>query len=392
MNNTIIILHFGELTLKKKNYNFFFSFLINNVKEKIKKYNKKVKLIKEYQRLYIEILDVFIIDNLIQDLKHVFGLNSLSIAKKCKTNLEDIKKTSILFLNDLKDIKTFKIETKRINKNFKFTSLEISNLIGKYILQNKQLNLKVDVNNPNVTLKIEIRTDVIIIYYKSIKCYGGLPFGTAGIGLSMISGGIDSPVSSFLAMKKGLKLDFIHFATPPHTNEKSLQKIFSILNELKKFSFKSEIKLYVVNFTLLQNEIMHIQNESYRIVIMRRMFFRITNLIAKKYKLQTIITGESLGQVASQTIESLTVSDNVSEILILRPLISYDKNQIIEIAKQIHTYEISILPFEDCCSLFVPKNPITKPKIVIAISQEQQIMYKEIIKEIINNHTKVYNI
>ena len=245
---------------------------------------------------------------------------------------------------------------------------------------------------PDVIINIEIRNDFTLVYCDKIHTYGGLPLGTSNKTLSLISGGIDSPVSSFLAMKRGMKVEYIHFATPPHTSLESIEKVKDILKVLKKYDSNRKQVLHVVNFTILQNELMHITNESYRITLMRRMFIRIANIVANQISAKALTTGEALGQVASQTIESIAVINSVSDVPILRPLITYDKEEIIIIAKKIDTYNLSILPITDCCSLFVPKKPTTKPKLFVAKIQESQILFEEIIQEIIKNNIEKYNV
>ncbi len=389
MEDTVLIVHFGELTLKGKNYHYFSSLLLKNIKQKLKIYKSFIEYIKEHQRLYLKILNLDFLNKILADLKTVFGIYSISIAKKCDNDINKIENISRNIFENIFN-KTFKIEAKRLNKNFPLTSLEIKKCIGSSILKIYKNKVSVDVIKPDIILMIEVRNNFTLVYHSTIKAFGGLPYGSSNTGLSMISGGIDSPVASFLMMKKGIKLKFIYFATPPHTDEKSLKKVLELIANLKHYSNNLEQKLYVVNFSLMQNEIMHISNSSYRITIMRRMFYRIANVLANKLNCSAIITGESLGQVASQTIESISVINEVSNLPVLRPLISYDKSEIIDIAKDINTYDISILPFEDCCSLFVPKNPTTKPKSSIAINQENDFLFKEIIDVIVNNHIQEF--
>ncbi len=383
----IIIIRLGELTLKGKNYDMFFRCLISNIKKKLSFYNKDLKYILEYQRIYIVIKNHLIANKVFNDLKKIFGISSISLGYLIPNEFDKIK-NFILDLLDQKLKKSFKIECRRTNKKFKFSSLELKQKLANEILKKFQNQTKVDVINPDLVINIEVRNNFSIIFFKKENTLGGMPIFENNIGISMISGGIDSPVSSFLAMKKGLKLLYLHFTTPPHTNIESIKKVEKIISKLKEYDSNNKQKLYIINFTLLQNELTHINNNAYRIIIMRRMFIRIANILAKKNNCNTIITGESLGQVASQTIESIAVINHVSLLPILRPLITYDKNEIIKISKNINIYDISILPDKDCCTLFVPKNPITKPKLEITELQEKEIFYEEIINTIIKNHIK----
>jgi len=230
----------------------------------------------------------------------------------------------------------------------------------------------VDVHHPDLKIEIVIKKDHVDIFTSRIVALKGLPVGVSGTGLSLLSGGIDSPVASFLTMKRGMRVDYVHFMTPPHTSPEALKKVFSLAEQTAKYNYQ-QFNLYVVDFGLLLQELAHMPEQAYKITIMRRMFMRIANVICDHEGQQALITGESLGQVASQTIESMNVINAVSELAILRPVLTDDKEEIIEVSKKIGTYDISILPFDDVCSMFVPKNPVTKPKLYRAIQQEEAI-------------------
>lgn len=389
MNFDIILIRYGELTTKGKNRNEFIKILIKNIKIKLIDYKNKYKIKREFDHLFIELLDKTIDIKIINIIKNIFGLSSLSLAKKVNCCLSEITNFTIKILKYYNP-STFKLEIKRNNKNYPFTSIEIKQKIASKILQ--KIKIKVDIHKPDLQINIEIRKIFTYIFINKIKTIGGLPIGTSGNGLVMLSGGIDSPVAAFLTMKRGMNIEYLHFSTPPHTTEESLKKVKTLIQKLNNYDGKNQQILYVINFSILQNELMHIPNINYRIIIMRRMFYRIANLLAKKIKFQTIITGESLGQVASQTIESINTINNVSVLPILRPILCFDKNEIINIAKKIDTYQTSILPFEDCCSLFVPKNPIIKPIIKKAEFQEKNLMWKEIINILFNKKIKIYYI
>ena len=271
------------------------------------------------------------------------------------------------------DVSSFKVITKRQDKSYPLNSMQVSEQLGAHIL--KAFNrAKVNIKNPLTKIVIEIRKKDAIIYHEKIKGTGGFPLGINGRCLMLISGGIDSPVASYLLLKKGLHVDFVTFISPPHTHKNVLKKVKKLIDILSANKKIYKPKLFVVNFTKLQHEISHIANKSYQITIMRRYFYRIAASLAKQYHYDVLGTGESLGQVASQTLESMTtIQDAIKDILVLRPLISFDKSEIIDLARKIGTYETSILPYEDTCSLFVPNNPVTKPKRTIAKDLEKQL-------------------
>ncbi|WP_338969591.1 tRNA uracil 4-sulfurtransferase ThiI [Spiroplasma endosymbiont of Labia minor] len=383
----VILVRYGELTLKGANRNDFISKLLQNLKFKIKPYKDDVKFIRDRNSLTLEVTDEKL-DKLIFDLQHTFGIYSVSIVKRCEKNLEDIKKAVLEITRELPNSGTFKLEVMRKDKSFEITSSDLKLMLAPIVLKNS--NLKVDVHKPNYTLEIIVKSDAVYIFSSKINAIKGLPVGVSGKAISLLSGGIDSPVSSYLTLKRGMQVDFLHFMTPPHTSELALKKIFDLAEKLSPYNL-SNFHLYVCNFSMLLQELMHIPEEAYRITIMRRMFVRITDELAKIIKAKVIVTGESLGQVASQTIESINVINEVSELPIIRPLITYDKEEIIAIAKKIKTYNISILPFDDVCSMYAPKKPVTKPKSFVAKKQEDSILWKEMIEWAIKNSIQKYS-
>lgn len=387
MNFDVILVRYGELTTKGKNRNDFTRVLVNNIKNKLQGYEKQYRLKKEFDRLFIELLDPTVSEAVINIVKNVFGSSSLSLAKRVDRDLTTIANCAITLVQYYQP-DTFKLEVRRSDKTFPLTSTEIKQQLAPKILQ--QTDVKVDVHHPTLQIDVEIRREFTYVFINKIKTIGGLPVGVSGRGLVMLSGGIDSPVAAFLTMKRGMNVEYLHFAIPPHTSEEALEKVKTLVQKLHYYTGQNQQKLHVVNFSMLQHELMHIPDASYRITIMRRMFYRIANILATKWNCQAIITGESLGQVASQTIESINVINNVSTLPVLRPVLCFDKNEIIAIAKEIDTYQTSILPFEDCCSLFVPKNPVTKPRIKQTEFQEQNLMWQEIIDVIINKNIKTY--
>ncbi|EXU60300.1 tRNA uracil 4-sulfurtransferase ThiI [Mycoplasma mycoides] len=382
-----ILIRYGELTLKGNNRFQFIDKLISNIKFKLKQFDKEdIKFIKDHNSLTLEIKDE-LETQIIEQLKTVFGIYSISIINYVNKDLEQIKKAALQIAKNSK-AKTFKLEVSRKNKSFNYTSIELKHILATEILKNTD-HLSVDVHNPELVIEIVVKKDHVDVFDNRIDGLKGLPVGISDKGLCLLSGGIDSPVSAFLTLKRGMQVDFIHFMTPPHTSYQALDKVFNLAKKLAKYNL-SNFKLHICDFNLLLQELQHLIDPSYKITIMRRMFLRIANIIAKNNNNKAIITGESLGQVASQTIQSINVINNVSDLPILRPVITYDKEEIIKIAKFIDTYETSILPFDDVCSMFVPKDPIIKPKLDIANKLEENIYWKELLEETIKNNIKTF--
>ena len=373
----LIMIKYGELTTKKGNRDNFISCLLNNIHNKLKSYD--VKITKDRSRMYIESKDI---DEISEVLTNIFGVHGIVIAYKINTNnIEDIKKASLEVLN-FKNFKTFKVVTNRALKDYPMDSMKISRVVGGYILANTK-NKKVDVHNPEETLRIDLRSEGCFIYTNEIPGIGGYPVGIQGKGLLMLSGGIDSPVSGYLAMKRGINIDCIYFESPPHTSIEAKNKVISLANILCKYT--NEIKIHVEPITKIQEAIYKNNASNYMITIMRRMMYRIAQEVANKNNLKVLINGESIGQVASQTLESMSVINEVTNMPVIRPVACLDKLEIIDIAKKIGTYETSILPYEDCCTIFLPKHPIIKPVLDKCISIEKGFNFEELIKEAIDN-------
>lgn len=372
-SNKILYIKYSELTLKQNNRNDFIKVLHNNTKLALK--NFKCKIEAKYDFMCIsEFASDEQMQVIINKIKVIPGFQNLTIAYSFKKDLEIVKR----FILDNKDFfnsyQTFKIETKRQDKNFELNSMEISKLFGGFFLSNFN-NLKVDVKNPELTINIEIKNKNIFLYWNKIECSKGLPVNTSKRLLVLLSGGIDSPVAARMMLERGSDLVFLTFITPPHTCSNSLEKVKKLSHIITNdFSVSKNTKLLICNYTNCMHEISHISDESYKINLMRRSFFRIANILAKKYGCDGIVTGESLGQVASQTIESMqTISEVIKDnTLILRPLVGLDKNSIIEYAKKFNTYDISIEQFPDSCALFAPKHPVTKPKLTNSLKYEQE--------------------
>ncbi len=376
------MIKYGELSTKKDNIKVFIDKLNSNVSKKLADYDVSIR--KNKVRMFIDIKDYNEVD-IISKLKEVFGIHSIVVCYKCNKSIEDI---NILAkeLIDKENITTFKVETNRADKSFKYNSLEVSKMVGAYLLKNLN-DLKVDVHNPEITLHVEIRDDNTYLYTKEIKGLGGYPVGIQGKGLLMLSGGIDSPVAGFLASKRGIDIDCIYFDSPPHTSLEAKNKVITLAKKLCNYG--NNINLYVIPFTEIQLAIYKNIEPTYMITILRRMMYRISERVAKMTKSRIIINGESIGQVASQTLNSMYVINNVTSYPVIRPVACLDKLEIIEIAKNIDTYETSILPYEDCCTIFVPKHPVINPNLDKCIYFETLIDYEKLIDEAIENMTKI---
>ncbi len=374
----VILIKYGELTTKKGNRNFFIKTLTKNIENKLKNFNVEIE--KDLSRMYIhynELDEKTIIDKIHQ----IFGIHSYHIAYVTNSDMDSIKDELIKTIK-LENFKTFKVETKRSDKSFPKTSMELSRIFGGIVLKNKD-NIKVDVNNPEVIIHVEIREKNTYIYYNAFNGLGGYPSGIQGKGLLMLSGGIDSPVAGFLAMKRGIKIEAVYFEAIPHTSLEAREKVITLVNKLKVYT--NDIKLHIVPFTKIQEEIYKNVSPNYVITIMRRMMYRIMENLCKKEKAKVIINGESIGQVASQTLNSMYVINNVTSIPVIRPVACLDKLEIIDIAKKINTYETSILPYEDCCTVFVPKHPIINPTLEGTLKEEEKFDYEKILNETIDN-------
>ena len=370
--NRVILIKYGELSTKKGNRNFFIKTLYDNIKNKLKSYD--VKISKDRARMYIEFLDSDL-DDIKKIIDKVFGIHMYHIAHIVDTNIDVIKDGVLEIVREQK-FNTFKIETKRSDKNFEINSQEMNRVLGGVILKNVN-NIKVDVHNPDILVTVEIREKNTYIYLNSYKGSGGYPVGTQPKGMLMLSGGIDSPVAGYLAMKRGVKFDAIYFEAIPHTSLEARNKVDSLCKKLATYT--DQINLHIVNFTPIQEEIYKNCREDYCITIMRRMMYRIMERISKKYKGYAIINGESIGQVASQTLTSMNVINSVTNMPVIRPVACLDKLEIMDIARKIDTYEISILPFEDCCTVFVPKHPVINPRIDVAMFEEEKFDYNAMI-------------
>ena len=370
----VILIKYGELTTKKDNRNFFINSLKKNIFSKLS--NFEFDIIDDYYRMFI-IPKNDDIDDIVVKLQDIFGIHAISVAYSSEDVSEDnIKKMSLDIMNEVSG-KTFKVVTNRSNKAYPIKSMEMNNIIGGHILKNT--SFKVDVHNPDVYLYIEIRRDAVYIYNEDIPGLGGYPVGTLGRGLLMLSGGIDSPVAGYQMIKRGVQMYYLYFESRPHTSLEARNKVIRLARKLERYN--SGGKLMVVNFTKIQETIYKNLDPDYLITIMRRMMYRIVERIAKRNKCLAIVNGESVGQVASQTLSSILAVNDVTNYPILRPLCSFDKLDIIEISKKIDTYEISIEPYEDCCTVFVPRHPVINPNVKHIYEEESKYNFDELLDE-----------
>lgn len=383
----MILVRYGEMTLKKKNYKQFLHKINDNIKNKCKDL-KNLRFSNTSYRFYIY-LNGEDHSKVIEILNTVVGLYSYSLCKRVESNIEEIAKDAVAIIKEERPNKSFsfKVETHRGDKTFPLTSIEISQKVSSIIIPQIE-GISVDVHNPELTLSIDLRSEGTYIYTKIIKGLGGYPSGMAGNGLLMISGGIDSPVAGFMALRKGVKLSAIHYESPPHTSPMALQKVIDLLERLSVYSLDGKINLYVVPFTDIQSKIYQNADNTYGITLMRRAMYKIASLFALDQNFSCLINGESIGQVASQTLESMMVVNEVTNLPIIRPLATYDKEEIIEVSRKIKTYDISIRPFEDCCTVFVPEHPVIKPKLDIVKKEEEKCELDSLIDEVFYNIKK----
>ena len=374
MTNNIrncILIHYDEIAVKLGNRVWFEKQLAKNVKNQIK--GLPFSNIKRFSaRIYINDIDITKADQYMSKLSSVMGISSIHLMRDIISEELDIKKNSLELLELEKgNFETFKIFTKRQNKKFPKTSQELNAIVGEVICD--RLNKKVNLKNSDIELRIELVEDRAFIGHQYKKGFGGLPVGCGEHALSLISSGIDSPAASFKMLKRGVQLSYIHFHSAPATGKESIDNVKKIIDKLSEF--QSSKKLFLVPFLDVQKEIMNKAPNKYWVILFRRAMIKLSCLIAKKINAKALITGENVGQVASQTLSNINVISESANIPILRPLIGYNKKEIVNLATQIETYEISILPYEDCCGFFVPKHPETKAKIDIIKECEKDIKF-----------------
>ena len=378
-----IMVRFGELSTKGKNKKDFIRVLANNIKNALRDFSN-VSIETRFDHIYV-VLNGNDPEPIIEVLQDVSGIHSLSLVYKTDPDIENLKKVSLELIQK-EEGQTFKVKAKRADKSYPIISEDIIRHVAGVILANT--NLKVDVHNPDILLSIEIRQEGAYVFCKTYPAAGGYPLGVGGKIMHMLSGGIDSPVAAYLLMRRGIKIECIHFASPPYTNGGVIEKLKDLLSKLNKYQL--EIRLNIIPFTKIQEEIYRNADESYAITIMRRMMFRLADHLAHRRRCPAISSGESVGQVASQTLESMYTINEVTSLPVLRPVVAMDKVDIIKLARKIDTYDISIRPFEDCCTIFAPKSPKTKPSLEKAKEFEEKFDYESLINEALDNVEVIY--
>ena len=377
-----ILVRYGELSTKGKNRKQFISHLRNNIRFSFVDL-PNIKIQAERDRMFLTSTEDSEIDALITRLPKIFGIQSFSPVASCTKDLDDIQATALKIMDSLESQdKTFRVTVKRSDKFFPLDTYELQSVVASNVLR-QYPTLKVQMKKPEIDLRIEVLNDAVYMMAQVIPGAGGMPLGSNGRSLLMLSGGIDSPVAGYMLLKRGVRLDAIHFHSPPFTSERSKEKVMDLANQLSHFG--ATVRLHVIPFTDIQQSIQAQIPENVSMTTTRRLMMKISDLVREEIGALGIVTGESLGQVASQTLESLTAINAVTSTPIFRPLISMDKLDIIDIAREIGTYDTSILPYEDCCTIFTPSCPKTKPKLEKVEYYESFKDFDELIKEAVQN-------
>jgi thiamine biosynthesis protein ThiI len=380
----VVIARYGEIGIKGRNRYIFEDKLVKNIKNSLREIGK-LNVYKQYGRIYIDVED-YDYESIIEEARKVFGIVALTPAIKMENDYDKLKEAALDLVKEkieFEDVKTFKVESKRTDKSFRLNSMEMSRDIGGYILSNLGDKIKVDVHNPDVKVEAEMREECAVVYVDKIQGYGGLPLGTNGKAMVLLSGGIDSPVAAWLVAKRGVEVEVIHYHSYPFTSERSREKVEDLARILSKYCGK--IRMHSVNLLPIQKEINKNCKEEEMTIISRRFMMKIAQRVALSRNCNALVTGESIGQVASQTIQGLTVTNSAVDIPVFRPLIAMDKSEIVELAKKVGTYETSIIPEEDCCTVFLPKSPLTKPKLEKIMLSEERLDVEKLINEAIEN-------
>ena len=382
----IILCKLGEVVLKGLNRHSFETKLMSNIRRRTQKFGK-FKIYSRQSTIYVEpVGEDCDLAGAYAACKQVFGLIAITKAVPCEKSKEAILETAKAYLGgELQKAKSFKVETKRADKSFPMGSIESSQWVGG-MLHDAFPHLKVDVHTPELTVYVEVREDAAYVHAPAEPAAGGLPLGMGGSALSLLSGGIDSPVSSYMMAKRGVVLEMLHFAAPPYTSDLARQKVLQLAQELTAWC--GRMSVHIVPLTEIQEQIRKQCPEEYFTLITRRFMMRIADRLAKEFDCRALVTGENLGQVASQTMEALRVSEDVTDLPVLRPLIGMDKEEIVTVARRIGTLETSILPYEDCCTVFTPKHPKTKPVLAQVEAEEQKLDVEGLIARAIANTEK----
>ena len=375
----VLLCKYGEIVLKGANRSYFEDMLCKELRKRAKKCGN-FDISRAQSTVYVEPLDEFCdMDAMLAEAQKVFGIVAIARAYVCEKSLEDISRVAReCIAPEIRKYRTFKVEAKRSDKRFPLDSMDLSREIGGVLLSANP-RVKVDVREPEIIVKVEIRERAAYIYAGHHKGAGGMPVGTNGKGLLLLSGGIDSPVAGYMMAKRGVKLEAVHFESFPYTSERALQKVLDLAKIVSDYS--GEIYVHIISLTHIQEELVKHCNEEYFTLLLRRYMVALANMVAKKYDCGALITGESVGQVASQTMQAIGVTDAVAEIPVFRPCIGMDKEEIVQISRKIGTFATSILPYEDCCTVFTPKHPKTKPELQKVVAEENKLPFNELVEE-----------
>ena len=377
--NEVLLCKYGEIVLKGANRAYFEDMLCKELRKRAKKCGN-FEILRAQSTVYVEPQDDFCdMDAMLLEAQKVFGIVAIARAYVCEKSIESISEAAREFIApEIRKYKTFKVEAKRSDKRFPLDSMELSREIGGVLLETNP-RVKVDVKNPDVIVKVEVRERAAYIYAGHHKGAGGMPVGTNGKGLLLLSGGIDSPVAGYMMAKRGVRLEAVHFESFPYTSERALQKVLDLAKIVSDYS--GEIYVHIISLTHIQEELVKHCNEEYFTLLLRRYMVALSNKVAKRYDCGALITGESVGQVASQTMQAIGVTDAVAEIPVFRPCIGMDKEEIVQISRKIGAFETSILPYEDCCTVFTPKHPKTKPELDKVVAEENKLPFDELVEE-----------
>ena len=378
----ILLCKYGEIVLKGANKRYFEDQLCRELRQRAKKYGS-FEITRGQSLIYIKPLDDFAdIDGMFEAAMKTFGFAAIGRAAVCEKDVEDIKRVAREYIPQfLEGKKTFKVEGKRSDKTFPLNSMELSEMLGGELLEEMHGRIRVDVRKPDVTVKVEIREQNAYVHAGQFRAAGGLPVGSGGHGMLLLSGGIDSPVAGYMMAKRGLRIEAVHFESFPYTSEMARDKVIRLARTVAAYT--GDIYVHVVSLTKIQEEIAKHCEEDYFTLLLRRYMMNIASRLAADHDSKCLITGESLGQVASQTLEAIGVTDNAATIPVLRPCIGMDKEEIIEISRKIGTFDISIEPYEDCCTVFTPRHPRTKPVLEKVLREEQKLDFEALVQEAI---------
>ena len=378
----ILLCKYGEIVLKGANKRYFEDILCKELRKRAKKHGN-FEISRAQSTIYVKPLDDFCdIDSMYEDALKVFGIAAIGRAAVCEKNIDDIKRVAREYIPQfLEGKKSFKVDGKRSDKTFPYNSMDLAQIIGGEILEATRGRVRVDVHDPEITVKVEIREQAAYVHAGQMNGAGGLPVGTSGHGMLLLSGGIDSPVAGYMMAKRGVRVEAVHFESFPYTSELARDKVIRLARTIAAYT--GDIYVHVVSLTKIQEELVKHCDEDYFTLLLRRYMMYIASKIAAEHDSKCLITGESLGQVASQTMEAIAVTDNASSIPVFRPCIGMDKLEIIDISTKIGTFDISIEPYEDCCTVFTPKHPRTKPQLEKVLVEENKLDFKTLADEAI---------